>query len=69
MKPVALLDTNVWVSALLNPHGTPARVVQAWLDGAIEVVVALPILDEIGEVLRRPRIRKKYRIREAEIAA
>ena len=27
MKRVALLDTNVWVSALLNKVGMPARVV------------------------------------------
>ena len=68
MKPVVLLDTNVWVSALLNAHGAPARVVKAWRDGGIEVVVALPILGEIDEVLRRPRIRRKYRVRDSEIA-
>jgi predicted nucleic acid-binding protein len=38
VKPVALLDTNVWVSALLNPEGAPARVVDAWREGAIDVV-------------------------------
>jgi putative PIN family toxin of toxin-antitoxin system len=41
--------------------------VQAWLDGAIDIVIALPILEEIGDVLRRPRIKKKYQIREEEI--
>ena len=34
----------------------------------IEVVVALPILGEIDEVLRRPRIKRKYRVRDSEIA-
>jgi putative PIN family toxin of toxin-antitoxin system len=34
----------------------------------IEVVTALPILEEIGDVLRRPRIKKKYRIEDEEIA-
>ncbi len=68
MKPVVLLDTNVWVSAFLNKQGTPARLVQAWLDGAIDIVIALPILEEIGDVLRRPRIKKKkYQLREEEI--
>ena len=67
MKPVVLLDTNVWVSAVLNKQGPPARLVQAWLDGAIDIVIALPILEEIGDVLRRPRIKKKYQIREQEI--
>jgi putative PIN family toxin of toxin-antitoxin system len=67
VKPVVLLDTNVWVSAFLNKQGTPARLVQAWLDGAIDIVIGLPILEEIADVLRRPRIRKKYQIREEEI--
>jgi putative PIN family toxin of toxin-antitoxin system len=68
VKPVALLDTNVWVSALLNKDGLPARVVQAWRNDTIEVVTALPILEEIGDVLQRPRIKKKYRIEDEEIA-
>ena len=68
MKRVALLDTNVWVSALLNKVGMPARVVNAWRTGTIEVVTALPILEEIGDVLRRPRIKKKYGIEDEEIA-
>ena len=67
MKPVVLLDTNVWVSAFLNKQGAPARLLQAWLNGAIDVVIALPILEEIGDVLRRPRIKRKYRIREEDI--
>ena len=67
MKPVVLIDTNVWVSALLNPYGPPARLKDAWLQGKFEVIVALPLLTEIGEVLRRPRIRRKYGIREEEI--
>jgi len=67
VKPVVLLDTNVWISAFLNKQGTPARLVQAWLDGAIDIVIVLPILAEIGDVLRRPRIKKKYQIREEEI--
>jgi putative PIN family toxin of toxin-antitoxin system len=67
VKPVVLLDTNVWDSAFLNKQGAPAHLVQVWLDGAIDVVIALPILEEIGDVLRRPRIKKKYQIREEEI--
>jgi putative PIN family toxin of toxin-antitoxin system len=67
VKPVALIDTNVWVSALINPNGPPARLTDAWLQGTFDVVIALPILTEITEVLRRPRIKRKYGIREEEI--
>jgi uncharacterized protein len=58
VKPVALIDTHVWVSALINPHGPPARLTDAWLQGEFA---------EIGEVLRRPRIKRKYGISEEEI--
>lgn len=36
---VVVLDTNVWVSALLNPHGRPARLKDAWLAGRFQVWV------------------------------
>lgn len=67
MKPVVLLDTNVWVSAFLNKQGPPARVVQAWLDGDFDAVIGLPVLEEISEVLRRPRIKEKYKVREEDL--
>jgi uncharacterized protein len=67
VKPVALIDSNVWVSAFINPHGPPARLTDAWLQSTFEVVIALPILTEIAEVLRRPRIKRKYGIQEEEI--
>ena len=68
MKPVVLLDTNIWVSAFLNKQGRPARVIKAWLDGDFDAVIGLPILEEIGDVLRRPRIKEKYKVREEDLA-
>ncbi len=51
MKLVA--DTNVLVSALLNPHGSPARVLDAILAGAHTLAIDDRILDEYREVLSR----------------
>ncbi len=45
---------NVWVSAFINPSGPPARLVRAWTDGRYDVVVSLPLLDELADVLTRP---------------
>lgn len=56
----AVIDTNIWVSALLNPSGYPAKLRKGFEQGAFEVVVSEPILEEIAEVLLRPRIRRKY---------
>lgn len=50
-----VLDTNVLVSALLNPHGPPARVLELILAGKLQILVDDRILDEYREVLLRPR--------------
>lgn len=67
MPVVALVDTNVWISALINPHGYPARLKNAWLDGKFQIVVSVAFLDELTDVLSRPRIRNKYRLKTEEI--
>ncbi|GBC96990.1 hypothetical protein HRbin16_02806 [bacterium HR16] len=59
-----VVDTNVWVSALLNPHGSPARLVRAFRDGLFEAVASEPLLREIEAVVRRPRIWHKYQLDE-----
>jgi putative PIN family toxin of toxin-antitoxin system len=52
-----VLDTNVLVSALLNPHGTPAKVVNLVLSGAVTALFDDRILAEYEDVLTRPRLR------------
>lgn len=51
-----VIDTNVVVSGLLNPHGPSARIVDAVLDGRVKLVYAARILAEYRDVLRRPRL-------------
>ena len=50
-----VLDTNVLVSALLTPHGPPARVLDLVLAGRLRMLVSDRIVDEYREVLLRPR--------------
>lgn len=69
MRPVALFDSNVWVSAFLNPFGAPAQLKDAWLAGRLDVVTSVPLLAEVSDVLRRPRIKRKYKIPENDIVA
>jgi predicted nucleic acid-binding protein len=40
------IDTNLLVAALTKPRGTSARIVQAWRDGEIEIVVSEATLRE-----------------------
>ena len=63
----AVIDTNIWVSSLLNPHGYPAKLRKAFEEGLIEVIISEPILEEIADVLSRPRIKNKYGVTETDI--
>ncbi|ARV85404.1 putative toxin-antitoxin system toxin component, PIN family (plasmid) [Mycobacterium intracellulare subsp. chimaera] len=60
-----VIDPNVWVSAVINPYGTPARVVEAVADGAITAVVTQHLLDELAGVLIRPKFRRWISIADA----
>lgn len=50
-----VLDTNVLVSGLLNPHGPPGRIVDLILAGELAIVYDDRVLAEYAEVLSRPR--------------
>lgn len=65
--PRAVLDTNILVSALIAPRGTPARIVQAWRDGAFELITSPPLLEELREALHRPKIARRYHLSPKDI--
>lgn len=69
MTVIAVIDTNVWVSAYLNPVGFPARLVHAGMDGNFVIVSALPLLDELHEVLLRPRVMQIRQSTATEVEA
>lgn len=66
MGIVALIDTNVWVSALINPHGFPSKTRDAWLARKYRIVVSKPLLEELEDVLHRLRIQQKFGVTEAQ---
>ncbi len=51
-----VLDTNVLVSGLLNPDGTPGRIIDLLLGGLIELLYDDRILGEYQDVLARPEL-------------
>ena len=52
----AVVDTSVFVSAFIgSPAAAPAQVVAAWRDRRFVLVVSPRLLDELSEVLRRPK--------------
>lgn len=52
----AVLDTNVLISAILSPRGSPARLLLAWQRGAFELVVSPLLLAEIRRALAYPKL-------------
>ncbi|MCO5118403.1 MAG: putative toxin-antitoxin system toxin component, PIN family [Burkholderiaceae bacterium] len=48
-----MLDTNVLVSGLAYPGSIPGRIVTAWRQGGLDVVLSRYILDELSRVLPR----------------
>jgi putative PIN family toxin of toxin-antitoxin system len=48
-----VLDTNVLVSGLAYPGSVPGRLVAAWHQGGLDVVLSRSILDEMVRVLPR----------------
>lgn len=53
---IAVVDNNVYVSSLLSPHGSPARVLDAWRANAFVLVTSEPLLAEFSKVLSYPRL-------------
>lgn len=67
MPKTVLVDTNIWVSACINRKGYPARIKELFLNKKFEVVISFPLLKELSDVLRRPRIKDTYGISDEEI--
>ena len=53
-----VLDTNVFVSALLSRHGPPANLFNRWNDDEYELVTSPEQIVELQRVLEYPRIAK-----------
>jgi putative PIN family toxin of toxin-antitoxin system len=51
-----VLDANVLVSALISRIGAPARLVELWLEGEVELVVCKTLVDEVKRTLNQPKI-------------
>jgi len=58
----AVLDGNVYVSALIQPDGPPGRIVARFLrEAAFEVVLSPAIVEEVLRAFAYPKVRKHLR--------
>jgi putative PIN family toxin of toxin-antitoxin system len=63
----AVVDVNILVRALIKPDGSVGPVLQRLRDAAFTLLYSEPILEELLDVLSRPRIRAKYQLEEDDI--
>ena len=53
-----VMDTNVVVSGLLAPGGSPGKIVDLWVENKLAVIVCRVLIEEYFDVLLRPKFKK-----------
>lgn len=57
-----VLDANVFVSAYIRPEGPPGQIIERFVrNGAFEVVLSEPIVEEVLQSLAYPKVQKAAR--------
>lgn len=56
-----VVDTNLFVSAVITSHGNPAKILELFRKNLVEIVMSEEIVMEIQKVLTYPKIRKRHR--------
>lgn len=57
-----VVDTNIFVSALLSPTGAPAQVLRAWRERRFLLLTSADIIAEVAETLSRFIGRSPYAV-------
>lgn len=63
-----VVDTNVFVNALLSPQGVPSQLFHSWELHYFDLLVAEESLAELTRVLQYPKIRKRLRVPDTALA-
>ena len=65
--PSAVVDTNVFVSGTINPHGRPRQVLRAWHEDQFRLILSDRQHAELITVFARPKIIRQFRITLTEL--
>jgi putative PIN family toxin of toxin-antitoxin system len=63
----AVVDTNVFIRAIIKPLGTVAPILTEIVDNRFVVCFSISILEELIEKLMLPRIKRKYHLTDEHI--
>lgn len=64
-----VIDTNQFISSVINKHGPSANLLEAWRKYCFTLILSDKILQEIRRVFFYPRISQKYHLEEDDITA
>ena len=62
----AVLDCNIFVSALIQPRGPSARIVEILSQKGFQCILSDAILEEARKVLRYPRLKHRIALSRSE---
>ncbi len=62
-----VIDTNIFISGLISSSGAPDKIIKAWRNGQIDVILSEEGIEEIIKVLHYPKILKRLKWNELEI--
>jgi len=62
-----VLDNDVLISALLNPHGTPAKILNHALKNRIRLSTSASIIEEQERILSYPKLVKRHGLAKEEL--
>jgi uncharacterized protein len=63
----AVVDTNIFIRAVIMPSGTVGPIVTRLRDRDYALVYSAPVIDELLSKLALPRIRQKYRLTDQDV--
>lgn len=64
---IAVLDTNVFLSAFLSPRGTPAEILRRWEAEEFELATSPALRAELLSALEYPKVKKALKASDEEI--
>jgi len=54
---IVVLDSNIFLSALISPVGPPARIFEAWQENRFQIATCPEQIEEIRNASRYPKLR------------
>ena len=63
----AVIDVNLFVSAVISKKRQPREIITAMARPRFLVVISEQMIEELERVLRYPRVRTKYNLKDEDI--